>query len=402
MFKKAALKTAFQFWKKGNYGVVFWDGEEVDYGSGTPQFRILFKREPQITELKKDLILTLGEAYMHGVIDFDGSMDDIIATMFANCDQDPAREFHFDKLLREFKTEDGKTERENIHRHYDLGNDFFSLWLDRTMSYSCAYFEQPEDTLEQAQLHKIDHSLRKLNLHRGEHLLDIGCGWGWLIIRAAQQYGVHATGITLSREQYEGARARIHKLGLDDLVDVRLENYLDMDSSQESFDKIVSIGMFEHVGKKYLPLYLAKVNRLLKENGLFLLHSIMGAREAPTNAWMREYIFPGGYVPTLRETVQLFPEFDFHVLHMESLRRHYAKTLQCWYANFQAVRNQVEKKYGEEFTRMWGLYLQGCASAFWTGNIDVYQILLSKGTNNDLPLTAAYIYQDEYGNIKQK
>ncbi len=151
---------------------------------------------------------------------------------------------------------------------------------------------------------------------------------------------------------------------MDELVDVRLENYLDMDSSQETFDKIVSIGMFEHVGRKYLPLYLAKVNRLLKENGLFLLHSIMGQKEAPTNSWMREYIFPGGYVPTLRETVQLYPEFDFQVLHMESLRRHYARTLRCWYENFQAVRPRVVKSYGEEFTRMWGLYLQGCASAF--------------------------------------
>ena len=149
MFKKVTLKAAFQFWKKGNYGVVFWDGEEVDYGEGKPKFKIIFKREPQITELKKDLILTLGEAYMHGLIDLEGSMDEVIATMFANGQkEEPARDFQFKKLLQDFKEEDGKTERENIHRHYDLGNDFFSLWLDPTMSYSCAYFEQPEDTLE--------------------------------------------------------------------------------------------------------------------------------------------------------------------------------------------------------------------------------------------------------------
>ena len=134
MFKKVTLKTAFQFWKKGSYGVVFWDGEEVDYGEDKPKFKIIFQREPQITELKKDLILTLGEAYMHGVIDFEGSMDELIATMFANGEHvDTARDFQFDQLLKDFKTEDGKTERENIHRHYDIGNEFFSLWLDRTM-----------------------------------------------------------------------------------------------------------------------------------------------------------------------------------------------------------------------------------------------------------------------------
>jgi cyclopropane-fatty-acyl-phospholipid synthase len=393
MFKKTALKAAFKFWQKGNFTVVFWDGEEAQYGEGTPAFKIVFKKEPEITGIKQDLILTLGEAYMHGVIDFEGSMDAIISTMFRNSSENAAKDFHFAALLKDFKEEDGQTERENIHRHYDLGNDFFSLWLDKTMSYSCAYFAQDGDDLAQAQQQKIDHSLKKLNLKAGEHLLDIGCGWGWLAIRAAQLYRVHATGITLSREQYEGANKRIRELGLQELVDIRLANYMDMDEKQEQFDKIVSIGMFEHVGKKYLPLYLAKVNHLLKEQGLFLLHSIMGEREAPTNSWMRTYIFPGGYVPTLRETVQLFPDFSFKLLHLESLRRHYAKTLDLWYENFSKCQEPIGKKYGEEFVRMWGLYLQGCAAAFRTGNIDVYQCLLSKGTNNELPMTAAYIYQ---------
>ena len=393
MFKKTALKTAFKLWNKGSFAVVFWDGEEVRYGDEEPGFRIIFNREPQITGIKQDLILTLGEAYMHGTIDFSGSMDALIGTMFKNTEGNPEQDFHFAERLKEFKAEDGQTERENIHRHYDLGNHFFSLWLDKTMSYSCAYFAHEDDSLEQAQLQKIDHSLKKLNLKPGERLLDIGCGWGWLAIRAAELYKVHATGITLSAEQYEGANKRIRELGLEKLVDIRLQNYLEMDEKKDQFDKIVSIGMFEHVGRKYLPLYLAKVNRLLKDQGLFLLHSIMGAKESPTNSWMRTYIFPGGYVPALRETVQLFPDFSFQLLQLESLRRHYAKTLDLWYENFSRCQTEVAKEYGEEFVRMWGLYLRGCASAFRTGNIDVYQCLLSKGTNNELPMTAEYIYK---------
>ncbi len=393
MFKKATLKTLFKLWDKGSFSVVFWDGEEVAYGSGKSAFKIIFHQEPKLNDVKKNLVLTLGEAFMDGIIDFEGSLDDVIATLFKNNGNEAKIDFHLKDLAHQLKEIDEVIESKNIHKHYDLGNDFFALWLDKTMSYSCAYFKTQADTLEQAQLQKIDHSLKKLNLNKNEHLLDIGCGWGWLAIRAAQQYKVHATGITLSKEQYEGARSRVHEFGLDELVDIRLANYMDMDPKQEKFDKIVSIGMFEHVGKKYLPLYFSKVNALLKENGTFLLHSIMANFESPTNSWIKTYIFPGGYVPTLRETMQLLPEFDFHVLHTESLRLHYAKTLDCWNDNFQKKLPEVRKLYDERFIRMWGLYLTGCASAFRTGGIDIYQCLLTKGINNNIPMTADYMYK---------
>lgn len=393
MFKKATLKTLFKLWDKGSFSVVFWDGEEVAYGSGKSAFKIIFHQEPKLNDVKKNLVLTLGEAFMDGIIDFEGSLDDVIATLFKNNGNEAKIDFHLKDLAHQLKEIDEVIESKNIHKHYDLGNDFFALWLDKTMSYSCAYFKTQADTLEQAQLQKIDHSLKKLNLNKNEHLLDIGCGWGWLAIRAAQQYKVHATGITLSKEQYEGARSRVHEFGLDELVDIRLANYMDMDPKQEKFDKIVSIGMFEHVGKKYLPLYFSKVNALLKENGTFLLHSIMANFESPTNSWIKTYIFPGGYVPTLRETMQLLPEFDFHVLHTESLRLHYAKTLDCWNDNFQKKLPEVRKLYDERFIRMWGLYLSGCASAFRTGGIDIYQCLLTKGIDNNIPMTADYMYK---------
>ena len=393
MLKKTTLKALFKLWDKGSFSVVFWDGEEVYYGSEKAVFKIIFHKEPTLNNVKKDLILTLGEAYMDGIIDFEGSLDDVIATLFKNNGNEAKADFHLKDLTHQLKEIDEAIESKNIHKHYDLGNDFFALWLDKTMSYSCAYFKTEKDTLEQAQLQKIDHSLKKLNLTANEHLLDIGCGWGWLAIRAAQQYKVYATGITLSKEQYEGARARVHELGLDELVDIRLANYMDMNPKQERFDKIVSIGMFEHVGKKYLPLYFSKVNALLKDKGTFLLHSIMSNFESPTNSWIKTYIFPGGYVPTLRETIQLLPEFDFHVLHTESLRLHYAKTLDCWNDNFQQKLPEVRKLYDERFIRMWGLYLTGCASAFRTGGIDIYQCLLTKGIDNNIPMTADYMYK---------
>ena len=393
MFIKQTLKTLFELCDKGSFSVAFWDKEEVFYGGENPQFKIIFHKEPQLSLVKKDIILTLGEAYMEGIIDFEGPLDEVIATIFKNSSKREKQDLYIEKLYEQLRQVDEPVESENIHKHYDLGNSFFALWLDKKMSYSCAYFKTPQDTLYQAQLQKIDHSLKKLNLKAGEKLLDIGCGWGWLVIRAAQQYKVQATGITLSKEQYEGACARVHKLGLDDLVDIRLENYMDMNPQKEQFDKIVSIGMLEHVGKKYLPLYFTVVNALLKDKGTFLLHSIMGNFEAPTNAWMKTYIFPGGYVPTLRETMQLLPEFDFRVLHIESIRRHYAKTLDCWYNNFQEKLPEIEKMYDSKFIRMWQLYLLGCASAFRVGGIDVYQCLLTKGIDNNRPMTAEYMYK---------
>lgn len=396
MFKKTALKRLLECWKKGCFDVQYWDGETETIGSGKPSFKIIFTRAPELKDVRTDVTLMLGEAYMEGILDFEGNLDDIIHTMFQNSKDDLPldikKKYNFKELEKELKNGIEVEESKNIHSHYDLGNDFFSLWLDKTMSYSCAYFKTETDSLHTAQINKIDHSLKKLKLKKGDRLLDIGCGWGDLVIRAAQQYGVHTVGITLSMEQYNGARQRIAQLGLTELCDIRLINYLDMNPKAEQFDRIISIGMLEHVGKNFLPLYLYKVNRLLKPQGLFLLHSITGFTESPSNSWIRKYIFPGGYVPTEKETIALLPDFDFHLLHMESLRLHYARTLDCWYTNFQQHELEITKMYGTKFVRMWALYLQGCAAAFRIGSIDVCQYLLSKNICNNLPATFSYMY----------
>ena len=392
--KKALLKTVFEKIQYGGLNVVYWDGEAINYGNQKPKFTLIFKKEPPATFNVDDPVLALGEAYMDGTIDYQGRLEDVLI-MF----KDNLR--YFSNFLTTdnvvFKTLNNLTnklqQKRNIEHHYDLGNDFFSLWLDDTMSYSCAYFKSPEDSLKQAQLQKIDHILKKINLKSGDRLLDIGSGWGWLIIKAAQEYGATALGITLSEEQYRGTQERIIKLGLSDKVDVRIINYLDLDEKQFQFDKIVSVGMFEHVGKVNLPKYMDKINRLLVPGGLSLLHTITHVKEnIPENNWMKKYIFPGGYVPSLRETVWLLPEYNFHLLQSESLRMHYAMTLDRWYENFCQHIDFVREKFGPRFVRMWSLYLQGCAASFRVSGLDVNQLLFSKGLNNNLPLTFQHIY----------
>lgn len=386
MFSKFLLKMALKSWKIGDYQIQFWDGEVYENGNMPPKFTIKINRPLKWNDLKKDLSLTIAEAYMDGVIDIEGSMDEIARVLYLHTNYN---DLHKHDNAKAFQS--STKEKSNISKHYDLGNDFYSVWLDETWSYSCAYFKTPTDTLYQAQIQKLDHTLKKLDLKKGERLLDIGCGWGWLSIRAAQTYGVEVVGITISEEQYKKASARVKEAGLEDKVSIRLMNYQDLDS-KEQFDKVVSVGMFEHVGKVNIPLYFQKVKGVLKPGGMFLLHSIMSCFEGETNAWIDKYIFPGGYLPSLREVVSIMSECDFHLLLAESLRIHYAKTLDCWYENFKNNLDKIPQKYDQRFIRMWGLYLDSCASAFRVGSVDLFQLLLTKNVNNGLALTNEYVW----------
>lgn len=387
MLEKQMIKFILSKWNYGNFRIVFWDQEEFHVGNQPAKFSLIFKEKIPFLKLFSDTSLVFAKHYMESKLEIEGDYDEIAKVLYYLSNK---------RFLK--NTEDilskiaQKQESKNIKSHYDIGNDFYKLWLDDTMSYSCAYFKTSSDTLYEAQINKIEHTLKKLDLKPNEKLLDIGCGWGWLSIIAAQKYGVKVVGITISEEQCKKAQERVKELKLEDRVEIRLQNYQDLEF-EDYFDKVVSVGMFEHVGKENLGLYFMKAKQVLKPGGSMLLHSILAMFEGKTNAWIDKYIFPGGYLPSLREVVSAMSEWDFHLLLAESLRIHYAKTLDMWSNNFNQVLPQVRKKYDEEFIRMWDLYLRSCASAFRVGSVDLFQFLITKEINNNLSLTKEYIYK---------
>ena len=237
-----------------------------------------------------------------------------------------------------------KNQQKEVRSHYDIGNDFYKLWLDETMSYSCGYFQHEDDSLYQAQVNKVDHILKKLCLEEGMSLLDIGCGWGFLLIEAAKKYGVHGMGITLSQEQYREFQRRIAEEHLERFLTVELMDYRDIPKCGQTFDRIVSVGMVEHVGRDNYQLFMDCAKAVLKPGGLFLLHFISALKEHPGDPWIKKYIFPGGVVPSLREMLSCAAEDGFHTMDVENLRLHYNRTLLCWERNYKEHIREVRDK----------------------------------------------------------
>ena len=390
---KNIVKSIAEHLSDKPFDLEYWDGEIIKYGEGEPEFKLIIKNFPSKKELLSDPSVALGEAYMKGDIDIEGDLQKFFESIIRNKDSFMNKNTVF-RLASKIKAPSLMKSKKDIAHHYDIGNDFYSLWLDKTMSYSCGYFKSPTDTLYDAQMNKIHHILKKLNLKEGQHLLDIGCGWGYLIIEAAKLYKVKALGITLSEEQFKKAKERIKQEGLEDLVDVQLMDYRNLEKSNLEFDRIVSVGMAEHVGHANLPLFFKNVDSVLKESGLFLLHNITNLVETEGNKWITTYIFPGGYLPTLREELNIAADINFRTLDVESLRLHYMKTLEEWCKNFMNHLDEERHMFDDEFLRMWHLYLATCAAAFHYWDIDIHQILFSKGINNTLPMTRKYLYED--------
>lgn len=389
LINKSFYKKLFKHIFSDTVELTLWDGEKVTYGEGAPVFKIQLKEPLSKSKLLDNPSLTFGEAYMDRKIEIEGNLKQIVYSLYNKQDTFFPVGPMFTPFIKK-RPNTTKRSKTNATFHYDIGNDFYQLWLDDTLTYSCAYFKTPTDSLTRAQQQKVDHILKKLCLTSNHRLLDIGCGWGNLILTAAKQYGVKATGITLSNEQYARVKERIQEEQLEHLVDVRLMDYRDLQGDQ--FDRIVSVGMLEHAGMVNLSTYFKKVNELLIDGGLSVLHTITTHKQGTSNAWMDKYIFPGGYVPSVIELIALIADYDFLLIDLESLRRHYEKTLDCWAANFEHALEEVRKTKDERFIRMWRLYLNSCAASFQVGNIDLTQFVFTKGTNNELPMTRDYLY----------
>lgn len=366
-----------------NFAVIQ-DGEEKRIGDGEPEFTVTVNKMPPAQEFLTSTSLALGEAYMRGDIEVDKDLYYVLDRFLGQMGKFTTDKVKLKKLIMTSRNK--ANQKKEVQSHYDLGNDFYELWLDKSLSYSCAYFKKDTDTLYDAQKNKVEHILEKLHLEEGMSLVDIGCGWGFLLIEAAKKYHIKGLGITLSQEQCKLFEERIKEEHLEDSLSVRLMDYRDLPKEGEVFDRAVSVGMLEHVGRGNYEEFLKCINSVLKPGGLFLLHYISAMKEHPGDAWVKKYIFPGGTVPSLREIINLMPEYNFYTLDVESLRRHYNRTLLCWRENFSKHREEIERTRGTEFTRMWELYLCACAATFHNGIIDLHQILMSKGINNDLPM----------------
>ena len=390
--EQSIFNRALKLIKVGGIRVVYWDGADRDFGPDTPWFTLKINHPRAIRAIARNMTLGFGEAYMKGDIEVIGALAEVGHLVGEN-QKAFGKLAVLDKLsFKRLKTNTKRNQHKHIQHHYDLGNDFYKLWLDTSMAYSCAYFKTKEDTLELAQAQKIDHVLRKLQLQAGMTLLDIGSGWGELLIRAVQDYGVAGHGITLSREQFKHCVARAEELGLSETLTFELINYQDLAKQPTQYDRIVSVGMYEHVGEHNQKDYFRAVEQMLIPGGITVLHTISNQTPAKSDPWIDKYIFPGGYLPAVETIDHIWPIFGFRLLDYENLRIHYAMTLREWAKRYEANKVTLIGMYGEEFYRMWQLYLAGSESGFRWGDLGLSQFVFSKGVNNDLPLTREALY----------
>ncbi|MTV82235.1 SAM-dependent methyltransferase [Secundilactobacillus folii] len=370
--------------------VTYWDGKTATYGDGEPEVHITFNEPIPISDIRKNASIALGEGYMDKKIEIDGSIEKLLISAYENA----GSFFHNSKFIHFLPKQkhDEKESKEDVQSHYDLGNDFYKLWLDPTMTYSCAYFEHADDDLETAQMNKVHHIINKLNPQPGRTLLDIGCGWGTLMLTAAKEYNLKVTGVTLSQEQYDMVKQRIADENLEGMAEVLLMDYRELGNHQ--WDYVTSVGMFEHVGAENLGEYFADVAKYMKDDGVALIHGITRQGKGANNGWLNKWIFPGGYVPGMLENLQHVLDAGLQVDDLEPLRRHYQRTTEIWDKNFQAHEQEIQEMMDEKFVRMWDLYLQAASASFASGNIDVMQYLLSKGpSGKTLPMTRGYMYK---------
>ena len=382
---------------KGKLDIIDCRGEKYSFGEGNDYSKIRFTNKSIERKLFCNPGLYLGEGYMNGdIIIEEGTLDNLMKIITSAYYDFISKNFFFrayeniSNILKPFQQINKLVaSKKNVAHHYDLNENMYRLFLDEDMQYSCAYFHNRNISLEQAQIDKKKHIIQKLQIKEGMSVLDIGCGWGGMALQIAKDTGANVKGITLSENQFATASRRAQEEGLNEQITFALQDYR---HEKNSYDRIVSIGMFEHVGIKYFPVFFDKVNDLLKDSGIFLLHTIGQITEpSATSPWIRKYIFPGGYVPSLSEIILETEKLKINVTDVEILRMHYAYTLDHWYKRMINNKEKIVKMYGDKFLRMLEYYLLISKYSFINmGNV-VFQIQIAKNINN-LPLTRNYIY----------
>ncbi len=386
--------------KRGCLTLIDAKGRRYPHGDGAPPQAAMRLTDPSLYgQIVLNPELKVGEAYMDGALVFEeGSVRDLLQIFHSNAvnlRNRPLRRLAGETMRRLRRIQQHNTigrAREHAAHHYDLSNEFYRLFLDEDLNYSCAYFEHEGQSLEAAQRAKLRHIAAKLKIEPGMRVLDIGSGWGAMALYLAEHLGAEVVGVTLSKEQQALATMRARDRGLDRKIDFRLLDYRQVN---ERFDRIVSVGMFEHVGVPYYPAFFEKLFDLLEDDGLALLHSI-GHKGPPdvTGPWIRKYIFPGGYSPALSETFAAIERSGLWATDIEILRLHYADTLKEWERRFQANRREIAGMFDERFCRMWEFYLSSSEFAFRVGGHMVFQIQLAR-QRDAAPIRRGYMVRDE-------
>ena len=382
---------------KGRLEITAHNGKNYLFGKGKNFTKIRLTNKSIERKLFRNPGLHLGEGYMNEeIIIEEGNLDNFISIISSAYNEFANRNLVFkmyesiSNFFKSFQQINKLVQsKKNVYHHYDLNEDMYKLFLDKDMQYSCAYFHNQNIGLEQAQIDKKKHIIQKLQIKDNMSVLDIGCGWGGMALQIAKDTGAKVKGITLSYNQFITAQKRAYKEGLNDRITFALQDYR---HETDKYDRIVSVGMFEHVGVNYFQNFFSKTYDLLNESGIFLLHTIgQTSKPSATNTWIRKYIFPGGYIPSLSEIILLTENKNINITDIEILRFHYALTLDHWYKNIHNNREKIIKMFDERFMRMWEFYLLISKYSFVNmGNV-VYQIQIAKNIHN-LPLTRNYIY----------
>jgi len=393
-FDRSVMRWIMQRIGNPRISIRLWNGDEFPITNERPVACMEIRERRAIFEMLRSPSLGFGESYSQGLIEIHGDLlafANEVTAVLANKREDGYYGPKLRSLLYAMNRNSLARSKQNVYHHYDLGNDFYKLWLDERLVYTCAYYDTPTATLAEAQVAKLDHVCRKLRLQPGQKVIEAGCGWGALAMHMAEHYGVEVIAYNRSKEQVAFARERAGARNLERLVTFVEDDYRRIN---ERCDAFVSVGMLEHVGLANFKGLGALIKRSLKPDGIGLIHTIGRSFPNKMDPWIVKHIFPGGHAPSLAEMMSIFEPQKISILDVENLRLHYARTCEAWLRNFNAVADQVADMYSEEFVRMWRLYLAGSSAGFESGTLQLYQVVFAPRGNNKVPWTRDHLYAE--------